>query len=165
VPTLLGDSEMKINGKTIEGPIPEVIVIPKGDTEFIFKAMPILSYDEFEKMCPSPNPPEIMKPGGEKSLDYKDKEYNDLIDAWASKKNAWTVITSLKATEGLAWDTVVDGEPDTWINYKTELMKIFADQEIVLIIDTVYIANGLNQRKIDEATKRFLATPVVIPEE
>ncbi|TRZ53169.1 MAG: hypothetical protein D4S01_01755 [Dehalococcoidia bacterium] len=149
---------MKMNGKTIQGLTPEVIVIPKGETEYVFKAMPILSYDEFEKLCPTPLPPEIIKKGGAKSLDYEDKEYDKLITAWAEKKAAWTTITSLAATPDLEWETVVQGDPATWTNYIAELATAFTDIEISLIIGLTHTACGLDQRKITEATDRFLAS-------
>ena len=147
---------MKMNGKTIEGTTPEIIVIPKGGVDHVFKAIPILSYDEFEKICPTPNAPEIIKPGGVRSFDYDDKEYNKLLDEWAERKAAWVTITSLKATDGLEWDTVKEGDPATWTGYIKELATCFTDIEISLIIGITHIACGLDQKKIDEATKRFL---------
>ena len=152
---------MKINGKIIEGPTPEVIVIPKGTEEFVFKALPVLNYDEFDKICPVPNPPEIMKPGGKKTLDYEDKAYDKLLTDWAMRKNDWTALQSLSVTEGLEWETVAEGDPDTWVNFRQELRIIFTEAEIMLITDLVNIANGLDQKKIDEATKRFLAGQAV----
>ena len=148
---------MKMNGKIIEGPVPEVIVIPKGENEFVFKALPVLDFAPFEELCKTPVAPTIVKKGGETFPDFDDKGYNEALTAWAKKKNAWTVITSLKATDDLEWETVVEGDPETWPNYLTELQKIFADAEVSLILDIVYIANGVNQKKIDDATKRFLA--------
>jgi hypothetical protein len=155
---------MKMHGKVIEGLTPEVIVIPKGENEIVFKAMPVLSYDDFEKLCPVPRPPEKIMKGGEKVLMFEDKDYNVLLNEWAEKKNAWTVITSLQATEGLEWETVIIGDPTTWENYLSELRKSFTDTEINLITNITYVACGLNQKKIDEATKRFLAGPVEVPE-
>jgi len=148
---------MKINGKIIEGPKPEVIVIPKSEEEYVFKAMPVLDYEEFEKLCPTPRPPEKVLKGGETQLDVNDKEYSKKLTEWSECKVSWMTITSLKATEGLEWDTVDMSNPETWNNYITELKASFTDAEVQLIINLVYTACGLNQEKIDEATKRFLA--------
>ncbi len=156
---------MKINGLIIEGPRPEVIVIPKNGVEYVFKAAPVLSFKPFEDMCPVPNPPEIIKKGGAKSYDFEDKTYNDAIIEWAGRKNSWMILESLKATEGLEWDEVKEGDPETWSNYRTELAKCFTDPEIVQIINIVHIACGLNQEKIEEATARFLATEDQTPSE
>lgn len=149
---------MKINGKIIEGPTPEVVVIPKGSTEYIFKATPVLDYEEFEKLCPTPKPPMIVKRGGEQVMDYEDEKYDESISKWASRKSAWMTLKSLQATEGLEWDSIKMGDPDTWENYLDELKSNgFTDAEVRRILDIVYIANGLNQDKIEEATRRFLA--------
>ena len=148
---------MKMNGKNIMGLAPEIIVIPKADQEYVFKAVPLLSYEKFEELCKVPTPPQITKRGGETFPDFDDKAYNEALNDWASKKNAWTVIQSLKATEGLERESIVEGDPDTWTNYLNELKQDFVDAEISRILDIVYIANGMNQKKIDEATKRFLA--------
>jgi len=148
---------MKMHGKIISCPKPEVIVIPKGGVDYVFKAAAILDYAEFDKLCPVPNPPEIVRPGGQKSIDLEDKTYNNQLTAWAVKKNAWMVITSLAATEGLEWETVKAGDPETWPNYLTELRKVFTDAENDAIYRTVLTACGLDDRKIKEATDRFLA--------
>ena len=148
---------MKINGKIIEGPKPEVIVIPKGADEYVFKAMPILDYEDFDKLCPVPLPPEKVLKGGEVQHDTNDKEYTTKLTEWAVKKNAWMTITSLSATEGLEWETVDLSDPETWSGYIKELGKSFTDSECNLIYSLVLTACGLNQEKIDEATKRFLA--------
>ena len=148
---------MKINGKIIEGPKPEVIVIPKGEDEYVFKAMPILDYEDFDKLCPVPLPPEKVLKGGEVQLDINDKEYSKKLTEWSKQKLSWMTLTSLSATEGLEWDTVDMSDPTTWENYTTELKSSFTDAEIQMIVSTVFTACGLNQDKIDEATKRFLA--------
>jgi len=148
---------MKINGKIIEGPKPEVIVIPKGGEEFVFQALPVLSYEDFEKLCPTPLPPKILRPGGEESQDVNDKDFLASLDDWSKKKVAWMFLISLQATEGLEWETIDMSDPATWNNYNTELGKSFTDSEINLIFTLVTSACGLNQDKIDEATKRFLA--------
>ena len=149
---------MKMNGKTIEGMKPEVIVIPKGGVDYVFKAAPVLNYDDFEKLCPVPVAPTIVRPGGVESADATDKDYLGKIEKWSQYKVAWMVLTSLKATDELIWDTVDEANPDSWNNYRDELALNFTDVEISLIFDLVMNACGLNQDKIDEATKRFLAT-------
>lgn len=149
---------MKINGKSIEGPKPEVIVIPKGDEQFVFKAMPVLCYDEFLAIYPQPLPMTVTKPGKAPYADVNDKAYLDDIADWVNKKSSWMMIESLKATEGLEWDTVVAEEPETWSNWRSELEKVFTDIEMMYIIEIIQSACGLNQNKISEATEAFLAS-------
>lgn len=148
---------MKIHGETIKGPEPEVIVIPKGSKDFVFKALPVMNYDDFEKLCPRPVPPEILMKGGERKSDINDKEYLKKIDDWSHKKISWMVLESLKATEGLEWETVDISDPDTWKNYQSELSSVFTDNEVSVILSIVWTACGLNEKKIKEATDRFLA--------
>ena len=148
---------MKVNGKKVSSMSPIYVVIPKGDDEFVFKAVPVLDYTDFEKLCPVPQPPEIIRPGGVKSYDVEDKEYSQAIMEYSTRKFAWMVITSLRATDGLEWDTVDYAKPETWDNYEADLKQTFTNAEIAKILNTAHEACGLNQDKIEEATKRFLA--------
>jgi len=148
---------MKIQGQVVEGPKEEIVVIPRGTTEFVIKAKPVLNFDAFEKLNPIPQPREKMMPGGEKTQNFDDPEYKKALDLWAQQKTDWMILKSLSATEGLEWDTVDMAKPDTWSNYREELEKTFTPGEVSKIITIVMTACGLNQDKIDEATKRFLA--------
>lgn len=157
---------MKLFGEVINQPSVEVVVIPRNGKEFVFKAAAVLDYEAFLALCPPPMPPEIVKPGGARSRDVEDKDYKDAVDLWATHKINWTFIQSLKATEGLEWDTISASDPSTWGNINTELLGAgFTPGEINRIFECVTIACGLNQRKIDEATKRFLAGPATRPVE
>jgi len=148
---------VKINGKVIDGPKEKVVVIPRDGTDIVFKAKAVLDYSDYEKICPMPTPPEVIKPGGEKSLDVEDADYIKALDKWARNKSRWMILKSLSASPGLEWETVDMSKPDTWENYHTELQSAFSSGEIARILGIVTEACGLNQDKIDEATKRFLA--------
>jgi len=148
---------MKIQGMTIDGPAIETVVIPRGDKEIVFKAQAILDYEDFYKMCPVPEAPEVLKPGGETYRNVEDKTFKEAVTVWASRKTDWMIIKSLAATDALEWDTVVMEDPETWGNWKEELAQVFTDGEIATLINTVFDVCGLNQKKIEEATKRFLA--------
>jgi hypothetical protein len=149
---------MKYAGIKLEGRKPDVVVIPRAECDVVIKAAAVPDYEKFEKLCPAPNPPEVIKKGGEISHDIEDPEYKKRLTDWADKKTDWLIIESLRATEELEWDTVDYGKPETWSNWKQELKDSgFVDAEIARIIHTVWDACGLNQAKIDEATKSFLA--------
>lgn len=149
---------MKMFGKDIEGPNEEVIVIPRSYGDIVFMAKAILDYDDFDKLCPTPQPPQIMKPGGETSYNTEDPDYTKRLNEWAQSKTDYMILTSLRDTDGLEWDTIDYSDPETWKNYKTELTSSgFTPIEISRIINSVLTACSLNQDKIDEATKRFLA--------
>ena len=149
---------MKIHGKEISGPDAQVVVSPRNDGDLVFKAQAVLDYSDFDKLNPMPQPPGVMRPGGVMSYDTSDTKYNTRIDDWAKSKTHFMVLKSLEATEGLAWDTVIMAEPDTWNLYQQEMNDAgLTPGEIGRIITCVTDACGLNQEKIDEATKRFLA--------
>jgi len=149
---------MLINNKKITGPSEEVVVIPRRDGNLVFKAKAVLKYDDFEKLCPRPEPPTIMRPGGEKAADPTDKKYLEQLNNWASNKTLYMILTSLSVTENLKWETVDMSKPDTWKNYDDELRSSgFSEAEIARIFGIVVAANGLDQTKIDQATASFLA--------
>lgn len=150
---------MKIHGKEITKPSVEVIVIPRKDGDLVFKAEPVLDFTRFDELCPRPLPPDITRPGEEPVPDYEDSKYLKKIEEYAKKRMAWMFITSLSATKGLEWDTINLSDSETWLNYEKELENSgLTVIEYSKLIEVVTKANGLNQDKIDEATKRFLAS-------
>ena len=71
------------------------------------------------------------------------------------------ILQSLRATDGLEWETVNYSDPTTWYAYKVELEKSgLTTADTSRIMSLVISANGLDQKKIDEATKAFLASQV-----
>ena len=80
---------MKISGKKYDEPNEVTVVIPRSDTDLIFKARAVLSYDEFMETCPQPIPPTIMRPGKAAYKNFEDVNYKKDIDDWAEKKTAW----------------------------------------------------------------------------
>lgn len=155
---------MKINGKKIEGPNEEIVVIPRNSGDIVFKARAVLSFDEFDKLCPLPVPPKTLMKGGGFSENVESPEYKKNLDDWTSRRTHWMILESLKATENLEWETVDASKTDTWENYQTELLSSgFSPMEQARIVQAVTSACGLNQDKIDEATKRFLAGQVAEP--
>lgn len=149
---------MKMFGKTIEGANEEFIAIPRSTGDIVFMAKAVLNYDDFEKLCPTPVPPKIMRPGGATTQNTEDPKYIEALNDWAQLKTDYMIITSLRKTDGLEWDTIDYGDSSTWGNYKSELIDSgFSPVEISRIINAVSIACSLNQEKIDEATQRFLA--------
>lgn len=149
---------MKLNGQVLDGPKIEVVVFPRQSGDLVFKAQAVLDYSEFEKICPRPEPKNVMRPGGKQETLVDHPEYVAAVEAWAPKQTSWMILKSLEATPGLVWDTVDMGDPLTWDNYEKELKNAgFSTFEIHRILDAVITACGMNQEKIDDATKRFLA--------
>ena len=159
---------MLMNGKKLEGPSEEIVVIPRTTGDLVFKARTVLAeeYEDLKKLCPVPAPPSIMKPGGETSLEIEDEGYLKDLDEWATKKTAFMFIRSIDATDDLVWETVEAGKPETWANYRDELRAAnFSEMEMVALVHAVSDANGMNETKLTEAKKRFLATQEVEREE
>lgn len=148
---------MKLKGKKLEPEI-QTIVIPRQGDNLVFRAQSVLDYESFEKICPHPQPPVRMLPGGIESVNTEDPQYDKDLDEWATMKWDWMMLKSLEATEGLEWDTVDMSNPATYSNYKSEMSDAgITPNEIASLQALVTDACGLNQRKIEQATKAFLA--------
>lgn len=150
---------MKVNGKSVQPPEPSVVVIPRGGEEYVFMAKAVTDYAECDRVCPEPKPPGRVLPGGTQVTDTSSPEYQKARREWLINRSHWLILKSLSATEGLEWAKVDMEKPETWKEYISELEAAgFSGLEVTALVDAVHDANGLNQRKIDEATKRFLAT-------
>jgi hypothetical protein len=154
---------MKISGKRLD--MPPVVIVPvlRGETETIFKVGAVLDFKEFELLCPAPIPPMIKhKDAVEPVPDLKDKKYIDACDKYARQRSSYMIIKSISHTENLEWESVDLGKPETYSNYEKELKDAGLNQiEIGRLIGAVMEANGLDETKIEEARKRFLALKVV----
>ena len=149
---------MKINGKKLDGPNIEIVVIPRQNGDLVFKAQAVLDYVECDKLNPMPLAPKMLLRGGGVQENVDDPTYQKAVDEWATRKFYYMFVKSLQATEGLEWETIKMDKPETWQNYKTEMQAGgLSPGEIARIEMCVTDACGLNQTKIDEATKRFLA--------
>jgi hypothetical protein len=149
---------MKVNGKSVQPPKPVTVVIPRGDDEYVFTLQAVTDLSEADRLCPEPEPPFKMLPGGTQLKDVTNPEYVALHQEWRQRRGHWLIITSLSATEGLEWSKVEYDKPETWAEYINELKAAgFSNIEIGALMDAVTAVNGLSQDKIDEATKRFLA--------
>lgn len=150
---------MLLKGKKIEGPNVEIVVLPRGsDSEIVFHCAAVLNMAVFEQLCPIPKAPTIVKRGGIQISNPEDRGYRGEVQQHGKLRTAWMIIESLKATEGLVWETVDAENPQTWLHYETELRDSgFSEMEIVRIVNAVMTANCLNEDRINEARERFLA--------
>lgn len=148
---------MKLHGKKID-PATETLVLPRATGDLVFIATAVPSYENFEKLCPHPVPPTIKRPGEVDAQDTTDKAYVKAINLWAEYRTAWMIIESLKATPGLEWETITENTPASWPNFQKELESSgLSSNEVMRVINIVLDANGLNEKKIEAATKNFLA--------
>lgn len=150
---------MKLNGVKIKGPNVVEIIIPRGDgLPIVLKAQAILDMDEYDRLCPMPEPPKKLMAGGARVPNFEDEHYVSAISLRGEQKMAYITIASLQATEGLEWEGVKLSDPSTWSQVWTELKEAgFSEFEISRIRNKVMEANCLDESKVEEARKRFLA--------
>jgi len=154
---------MKINGKTIQGPNEVITVIPRENGDLIFKSRAILDYAKFDTLCKVPIAPFKKMPDGQTFPDFDDEGYKKAIRQFSERKVAFMIVDSLSATDGLEFETVKINDPTTWENVETELRTAgLTEVEIQRVIASVWEANGLDNQKIEEAKKRFLASQLVV---
>lgn len=152
------ESKMKIAGKPVTKAGLTIVVIPRDNEDVVFKFRPLTSKDDFETLYPAPKPPTKVLPGNQSIQDIKNPAYLSQLTQWAANKNAWQFLQSISATEKLEWSKVDLSKPETWVNWTSELEEYFSLQEINLIFNGYLEANSLNEDKLEEARKRFLAS-------
>ncbi len=149
---------MKIKGKKVSGANECIIPIPRGVGEdIILKARAVLDMDAFEKICPPPEAPVKMLPGGKKVANPQSKGYLKEVERHSEKRLTYIILMSLQATEDLEWETVDLSDHTTWGNFREELKDSgFSSVEVNRIIGDCINVNALNDGKIEEARERFL---------
>jgi len=149
---------MKLQGQNL-GPNEVHVVIPRGaDDQIVFKCKAVLAFDEFDSVCVAPKPPTLRLPGKDAAPDLTNKGYQKQMAEYGERRMNWIFLKSLEATEGLTWDTVDLQDPKTWDNYVEEMKIVGLSQiEQNRVLAGVLEANCLDESKIDEARKRFLA--------
>lgn len=147
---------MKIGGVSVSGPHEEILVLPRGESQIIIRAQSVLDLDEFDKICPAPKPPgKLTKDGWIPSLD--DETYRQSISRLNERRIAYLVIRSLEPSQ-IEWDTVDIGNPKTWTNYIVDFKNAsFSTIEVNRIVACVMAANALDESKLEQARKVFLA--------
>lgn len=147
---------MKINGREFKTKNTQVIVIPREEGPAVFKAEAVTDYSTFDSLCPPPRPPIIQRPNQVPVEDPTNLEFRQKVGVWAQKKGQWAIIQSLKATPGLVWEKVLDGDPETWKYWIEELKEShFTEAEISKILQAYMRANSLDEAFLEEARKSF----------
>jgi hypothetical protein len=151
---------MKIAGtdpKTL--PVEEVLVLPRGEKQVVFRASGLKDMEPFKKLCPEPIPPTILKADGPVA-DTDDEAYKAAWAGYQKRRTSYIVINSL-IPSAIEWDTVQLDNPSTWNNWDTDLKEAgFFDIECSRILQLVMDANCLNEAKLQRARDVFLHGPV-----
>lgn len=160
---------MKIGGKKISGPNVTTVVFPRGDNDdnaIVFKVQAVLDLDDFEALCPLPEPPTIVKKDGSKSKDVNDPKYLAKMSKHNTLRFTYTILKSLEATPGLEWETVNMSDPETWQNYENDLKNAGISQSernhlLMAVLDT----NSISEDRLKEARDHFLRSQAKRAEE
>ena len=148
---------MKLGGVRPPVNVKTLVLEREGNKPLVFKAGAITDMSEFDRLCPEPVPPDMLK-RGEKVPNYKDKGYLLAVSQQSGKRMNYIILTSLKATENLEWSTVDYGDPSTWENWRKECLEAGISLfEVNRIVALVIDANGLNDQLLDAAKASFLA--------
>jgi hypothetical protein len=142
---------MKVGGKPINGLNEDVLVLPRGDGDIVFRGRAIADPDKFTKMVTPPTPPRILKKN-EMVTDFEDSGYLDSLMAYQIARTGFTVIETLYEVE---WDTVNEEDPQTFANWVNDLEGVFSAAEQQQILNFVTRVNSLDQGKITAARDAF----------
>lgn len=150
---------MKYAGQTLKGPRKEFLALPRQSGDIIFWAQAVTDFSPFEGIVTQPKVPvTIFKDGRAPVQMFDDPDYKAAMATYNSYRFNWIFLQSLKATEGLEWETVEPLAPATWGNWRTELGDGgFNVHEIQLIHNLVMGVNAVTNEKLAEARERFLA--------
>jgi len=149
---------MKLYGQT-PSLATSVLVLPRPDGGLVFKFEAVRSYDEFRRLVPEPQAPmATMAKTGNRVPNLNDKTYLAELAKYQRLHSCWLTIQSLKPTPGLVWETVEEGDPESWLKLEDELLASnLTKTEVRLIVDETMKVNCLDDAMLDEARKRFLA--------
>lgn len=150
---------MKYNGRDKFGVNEQVVVIPRADGDVVFRAVAVTDLTEIETLLPRPKPPKKTFPGKAPIDDPENPDFLKQLQEYNIRVGNWIELKSLEATQGLTWDTVDRGKPETWGNWIKELRDAgFLVPEINKVMEIINRANGFDDAVYREATESFLAT-------
>lgn len=148
---------MKLNGKRPGAHI-EPIVLPRPGEPLVFLAKAIDSFEEFDKICPPPTPPQKVLPGKKVTTNFEDPAYKKDVIRHGQFRLAYMVVKGLLETPGFEWEKVKIEDYNTWLLYEEELRESgLSGVEVGRIVSGVAVANCLNEAAITEARDNFLA--------
>jgi hypothetical protein len=147
---------MRIGGvdpKTL--PTEEILILPRGDQQIVFRAIGLPDMEEFQKLCPEPTPPgKLTKDGWVPNPD--DENYKSVLASYHKRRLAYLVINSLEPSQ-VEWETVDPSNPSTWANWEQDMRNGGLSQvEINRVIQLALEANCLDESKLKKAREVFL---------
>lgn len=147
---------MKLKGRKLEERSVQHLVFERPSGQIVFTLSAVMNTSDFDKIYPEPRPPEIIVKGV-KTLNTRNKDYLAALTHRNTAYMDWLVINSMAATEDLEWETLKEGDANTWHLWRKELTDAgFNDGEIMYIIKKAVEVNGLNEERLEEARRTFL---------
>lgn len=132
-----------------------MLVLPRGDSQIVFRATGLRDMEEFNKVCPQPQPPGRRTREGFVP-NMNDPTYQQVMTEWGKKRFGYMLVKSLEASE-IEWDTVNLADPRTWLNWEEDLRNGGLTQiEVNRVAALVLEANALDEEKLTKARERFL---------
>jgi hypothetical protein len=145
---------MKIGGVEVTK-CEEVLVLPRPGDDLVFKAQAVPNMEEFDTLCPKPEPAKRLVKGGKKE-DHITDEYVRQIEQWGERRYAYICVKSLEPSE-IEWGEVDPKKPSTWPKWIEELREAgLSDVELNRVQTLVLDANALNEAKLKAARESFL---------
>lgn len=147
---------MKIGGvdpKTLSNEV--LLVLPRGETDLVFRARGLRDMDTFNAQCPQPKPPGKLTRDGFVPMP-DDPTYQNVLGEWAKKRLGYIILHSLKPSD-IEWDTVKEDDPRTWGNWEKDLRDGgLSEIECSRVLAAVMEANALDEEKLKQAREIFL---------
>lgn len=145
---------MKVGGVDVSS-CEEVLVLPRLNGDLVFRAHAVDSMDEFNTLCPRPEPPTRITKNGKEP--HESDAFLKELESWQRKRHAYICVKSLEPSD-IEWDGVDLKKPGTWEKWIDELRKAgISDVEVGRIQVLVLDANSLNEAKLKLARESFLA--------
>lgn len=148
---------MKVGGVQVTPPPEGLLVLDREDGQLVFRAkpVPVEAWDFFNKACPEPPMPMVLKKG-EKIGNPDDETYKLQMAQMRSKRIAYLCLKSLEPSN-IEWDTVNMDQPDTYLNFEDDLRASgMVEMEIQKVIGLCVGANSLDEEKLKAARESFL---------
>ena len=147
---------MKIGGIELKAPsVTGPLVLKRGEEFIAFWFQPVLAMDEFDALCPEPNPREFgrLTPQGWEP-DPEDQGYLQQLAEYKARRWQYIVLKTL-AVNDIEWDGVKLSDPRTWHLVETELRAALGVFEFSKLINEVQAANLLDSKVLERNKESF----------
>jgi hypothetical protein len=146
---------MKIGGVPVTEPTEELLVLPRSDKSFVFRAKALPDMENFNALCPTPKPPGVLTKDGWVA-DAKDPNYAVILSNWHMQRAGYMIVHTLSPSN-IEWDTIDGNNPKTWTRWEDEMRKAgFTQAEVNRIYQFVIEVNSLSEDKLQQARDSFL---------